>query len=151
MIHTSAALAKRTLPLLLSAVLLSPVPLCAQTETPPPSPPAGQAGPSHAYGGPRRGGPDQRAEILQRQLDLTPEQTVQVKALMEAEHGKMEAIHANSTFSAEDMHTQMAALHAESDGKLRALLTPDQLTKLDALLARMRQVHATGQTPPSQP
>ena len=94
--------------------------------------------------------------MLQRQLDLTPEQMTQVKSLLEAEHTKMEALHANSaSLSHEDMHTQTMAIHQDSDTKLRALLTPDQVTKYNALEARMRERmqerREDGQAPPAPP
>ncbi len=148
--NSPRAMANRALPILLCGAVLFVIPAEAQTAAPPP-PPSGQAGPPQAYGGPRRGGPDRRAEMLQKQLDLTPEQTTQVKALMEAEHTKMEALHSNTSLSPEEMRTQSMAIHGESDTELRALLTPDQVTKLDAMQARMRERRQNGNAPPPPP
>ena len=116
-----------------------------QTDGPPQGPPPDGAGPRH-------GGPDRRAEMLEHQLSLTSEQTTQVRALLEAEHAKMEALHANAAaLSREEMHTQMMAVHQDSDTRLRALLTPDQATKYDAMQARMRQHRQEEQGPPPTP
>ena len=115
------------------------LPGMAQSDTPPPSQ-NGTQGPPAGYGdgGPRRGGPDQRAEILTRQLGLNPDQSTQVKALLETERSQMQAIHSNTALSREDMRSQMMAVHQTNDAKLRALLTPDQVTKYDEMQARMR-------------
>ena len=141
---------KRTLAAVVCSASLLALPSMAQTDTAPP-PPDQTQGPPAGYNGPRRGGPDHRAEMLTRQLNLTPDQTMQVKSLMETEHSKMEALHANSSVSREDMHTQMMAIHQDSETKLRALLTPEQVTKYDAMEAQRRarmQDHGDGQAPP---
>ncbi len=133
------------------SALLSVAPVLAQTDVPPP-PPSGQAGPPPGHDGPRRGGPDRRAEMLQRELDLTPDQLMQVKALMETEHTSMETVHSNSSLTPEQMHVQMMAIHEGSEAKLRALLTPEQVGKLDAMQARMREHRQNGAAaPPTAP
>ena len=101
-----------------------------QTDAPPPPP---------QDGGPRRGGPEHRVEMLQRALNLTPDQTTQVRSLFETERTKMEALHSNTALSQEDRHTQMGAIHQDTQTKMHALLTPDQATKYDTLEARMRE------------
>ena len=145
-------MSKRVLPLLFCGALLAS-PCVAQTDAPPPPPTPDQAGPPPAGygGGPRRGGPDHRAEMLARQLDLTPDQTAQVKVLMESEHSKMAALHSNNALSQDEMRSQMMAVHQESETKLRAMLTPDQVTKLDAMQARMREHRQEGQGAPPPP
>lgn len=146
---------RRSLAVLLCSAALAAVPSLAQTDAPPPPPDGAQGPPAAAYG-PPRGGPDHRAEMLQRQLDLTAEQTAQVKSLLEAEHARMEALHANSaSLSREDMRTQMMAIHQDGDTKLRALLTPEQVSKYNAMQARMREHmqerREDGEAPPAPP
>ena len=89
--------------------------------------------------------------MLQRELNLTPDQFTQVKALMQSERTQMEALRSNSSPSREDMRSQGMSIHQANEAKLRALLTPDQVTKYDAMQARMRehmQERQDGQAPP---
>ena len=127
----------RTLALIVCSASLLAVPCLAQSDAPPPPSQDQTQGPA-GYSGPRRGGPDQRAEMLTRQLGLNPDQTTQVKALLETERSQMQAIHSNTALSREDMHSQMMAIHQTSDAKLRTMLTPDQAAKYDAMQQRMR-------------
>ena len=106
-----------------------------QTDAPPPPPP--QDGPPR--GGPGRGGPEHRVEMLQRALNLTPDQTTQVRSLFETERTKMEAQRSNTALSHEDRRSQMGAIHQDTQTRMHALLTPDQATKYDTLEARMRE------------
>ena len=126
--------------LLCSAALAVPV-LAQSTDTPPPAPASGQTDGGMGPGGPHRGGPGRRVEMMQRELNLSPDQTTQLRSIMASEHTKMEALHGNSSLSQADMHTQMAAIHQSSESQIRAMLTPDQVTKYDAMQSRMR-VHA---------
>ena len=147
------SLTKRTLVLLVCSGSILAIPSVAQTDTPPPSPGQTQGSPT-GYNGPRRGGPDQRAEMLARQLNLSPDQTTQVKALLETERSKMEAVRSNTALSRDDIRTQMMTIHQDNDVKLRSLLTADQATKFDAMQARQRarmQEHQDGQGAPPAP
>ncbi len=145
----------RALALVACGAALLVAPCFAQTTPPPPPPDATQGPPPAAANGPRRGGPDQRAQMMQRQLNLTPDQTSQVKTLLETERSKMEALRSNTALSQDDMRTQAMATHQDTDTKVRALLTPDQVTKYDAMQARMkarmqgRQGDGGGTPPPA--
>lgn len=147
---------KRMLALLACGAALCAAPVFAQTDTPP-SPPAQTDGqpPQPPFNGPRRGGPDQRAQMLQRQLNLSTDQTAQVRSLFETERAHMMAMHQNTALSPQDMHTQMMAMHQGTETKLRGLLTPDQATKYDALVAqqraRMQERQGESQGPPPPP
>ena len=130
---------QRAMALIVCGASIVAVTCLAQSDTLPPSPGQTQGPPAGSgYGGPRRGGPDQRAEMLTRQLGLNPDQTTQVKALLETERSQMQTLHSNTALTREDMHAQMMALHQSSDAKLRAMLTPDQVTRYDAMQQRMR-------------
>lgn len=92
--------------------------------------------------------------MLQHELNLTADQTSQVKALLETERTKMEALRSSSALSNEDRRSQMMAIRSDGDAKIRALLTPDQVTKYDAMQARMRermQERRDGGGPPPPP
>jgi Spy/CpxP family protein refolding chaperone len=92
--------------------------------------------------------------MLQRQLNLTADQTTQVKALLEDGRAKMEALHTNTALSDQDKHAQGMALHQEEHDKLMALLTPEQKTKFAEMEQRMRerrQGGGGGAEPPPPP
>jgi periplasmic protein CpxP/Spy len=131
-------------------------PLFAQTDAPPPPPAPSDAPPppppdgGHFRGGPGRGNPERRVEMLQQHLGLSADQTTQVKALLETERGKMEALRSNSSVQGEDRRTQMMAIHQDTNTKMHAILTPEQATKYDAMEARMRE-HPHGPPPAGAP
>lgn len=140
--------ARRTLTVVFCGAALSVAPVFAQTDAPPPQ------GPPPPYAGPRHGGAGHRVEMLQHELNLSADQTAQVKALFETERSKMEALRSNSTLSNEDRRSQMMTIHQDEETKLRALLTPDQVTKYDAMQAHMRarmQQREDGGGPPPPP
>jgi periplasmic protein CpxP/Spy len=143
--------------LFLAAAVLAAVafpaagPLQAQATQSPASPGQTDAPPPPPDGGPHRGGmrPEHRVEMLQHALNLTPDQTSQVRAVMESERPKMEALRGNSSLSQEDRRTQMMVIHQDESSRIRALLTPDQATKYDNMEARMREHRGPGGNPPS--
>jgi len=69
----------------------------------------------------------------------------------------MKALREDTSIAGSDKRTKMMDIHTASQSKIRALLTPDQQTKFDALQAEMREHrgnHGGGQggpPPPSTP
>jgi protein CpxP len=96
-------------------------------DTPPPPPPADQTqGPPPGGPGGRGMNPQRRLEMMQKQLNLTPDQTTQIKALMEDERSKMEALRTNTSLAQQDRRSQMMSIRQDGETKTRALLTPEQ-------------------------
>jgi periplasmic protein CpxP/Spy len=120
----------------------------AQDQAPPP-PPQGQMGPPP--GGPRGGmmDPGRRADMLKKNLNLTDDQTSQVKSIFEDSRTKMEALRSNSSLSQDDRRSQMMSLRKAENAKINALLTPDQKTKYAAMQEQMRDRMRNG--PPEGP
>jgi Spy/CpxP family protein refolding chaperone len=110
----------------------------AQDQAPPPPPPG------TAMQGPPPGGgrgmmdPSQRTSMLKQNLNLTDDQTSQVKAILEDSHTKMEGLRSNSSLSQDDRRSQMMSIRKAESDKIEALLTPDQKTKYAAMQAQMR-------------
>ena len=104
---------------------------------PPPPPPAGQAmqGPG---GGRGMMDPGRRTDMLKQNLNLTDDQTSQVKTIFEDSRTKMEAVRSNSSLSQDDRRSQMMTIRKGEQDKIEALLTPDQKTKYAAMQAQMR-------------
>jgi len=104
----------------------------AQQDAPPPPDGAMQGPPP---GGPGRGGPEHRLDMLQKRLGLTDDQKAQVKSIFEGQRAKMEAVHSNASLSEQDRRAQMRAIHEDGEVKIHSVLTPDQKTKYDAMQA----------------
>ena len=129
----------RRLALLTACAALTALPLLAQ-DTPPPPPPAGQTqGPPPGGPGGRGGmNPERRLAMMKDQLGLSDDQTAKVKAIMDESRGKMEGVRADTSLAPEDRRAKMGAINQDETSRIRALLTADQQTKYDAMLARMR-------------
>jgi Spy/CpxP family protein refolding chaperone len=77
--------------------------------------------------------------MMQRQLNLSTDQTAQLRTIMGDERTKMEALRSNTSLSREDRGAQMMAIHKDGQAKIEAMLTPDQKTKYQAMEDRMRE------------
>ena len=110
--------------------------------------PAPQQG--QAMQGPRRGG-DMTA-MLTRELNLTPDQQTQVKAINDDSRSQMMALRNDTSTPQADKRAKMMDIRKSSDEKIRALLTDEQKTKFDAMQAkmqeRMKQRRQGGEAPP---
>jgi Spy/CpxP family protein refolding chaperone len=95
-----------------------------------------------------------QVDFLTRQLNLTPDQVTQVKAIDEDTWKQMKALRDDTSTADADKRAKMMDIHKTSQGKIRALLTPDQQTKFDVLQTQMREHrgnHGDGQGPPPPP
>jgi len=109
----------------------------AQDQTPPP-PPQGQMGAPPGGGRGRMMDPGNRADMLKKNLNLTDDQTSQVKSIFEDSRTKMEAVRSNSSLSQDDRRSQMMTIRKTENDKVNAVLTPDQKTKYAAMQEQMR-------------
>ena len=128
----------------------------AQQETAPPPPPDQQQQgppPNGQMQGARHMDPERRVEQMQRRLDLNDSQTAQVRHIFADSHAQMETIRSNASLAPEDRRAQMMSLHQGEQAKIRAVLTPDQQAKFDAMQAKMRERRAEegGQGAPVPP
>jgi periplasmic protein CpxP/Spy len=73
---------------------------------------------------------DQRVERLDTAVTLTADQKTKVKAIYDADQKKMEDMRSAQD---PDMMTKMQAMRADENKQIRALLTPEQQTKFDAM------------------
>lgn len=136
--------------LAIGVTALSALPAMAQDPATAPPPPPGQAG------GPRHGGMrGNQVEFLTGKLNLTPDQVTQVKAIDAESWNQMKALREDTTTAGQDKRAKMMDIHKASQDKIRALLTPDQQTKFDALQTQMREHRgnrgAGGPPPPPPP
>jgi Spy/CpxP family protein refolding chaperone len=144
----------RTAAVLLVGTGLAVSSALAQQDAPPPPPDQTQGPPPNGSMGPgsMRHGPsiDRRVEMLKNRLNLTPDQTTQIRSILEGEHSRMEALHSNASLSPQDRHTQMMSIHQDSESRIRATLTSEQAATFDQMQARQRermQNHERGEGP----
>jgi len=97
-----------------------------------------------------RGGGARQLEMLTKRLDLTGDQQTQVKAIQEDAGKQMMALRNDTSLSQDDRRSKMMDIRKSSQDKIRAILTDDQKTKYDALLAEMRDRMRQGPPPPPQ-
>ncbi len=125
----------------------------AQQEAAPPPPDGQQQGPSQ--GGQHGMDLERRVEMMQRRLDLNASQTAQVRQIFTESRAQMEALRSNTSLTPEDRRAQMMTLHQGEQARIRAVLTPEQQTKFDAMQERMRERRGDGgdqnAPPPSPP
>ena len=98
---------------------------------------------SRAQGGGMRMAPEDRAKMLQKQLNLNDDQTAKITAIYTAQKAKMDSVRSASNGDRDAMRTAMAPMMKETNDKVKAVLTPDQATAYDKWqkdrMDRMRQ------------
>jgi periplasmic protein CpxP/Spy len=139
--------------LALCTAALSALPAMAQDPAPPPAQDqAGTPNGGHRGAGQRE---EHQIEFLTKQLNLTPDQVTQVKAIDDDSRAQMMALRQDTTTPQADKRAKMMDIHKASQDKIRAVLTDDQKSKYDALQAQMRErkeSRESGQgTPPPPP
>jgi Spy/CpxP family protein refolding chaperone len=118
------------------AAVLATNSLSAQATTPPAEgpPPAGMRHHGPMMGGPRGGSVDERVQRMSGELNLTPEQTARVKALMTTEQRSADSIRAVRALQMETERKAMDARREAHEKALLAILTPEQKAKHEALM-----------------
>lgn len=113
-----------------------------------PAPPAGEE-----HGGHRHFDPEQRTQMLTKQLKLTSEQQAKVLDILKSQQSQMESLRSDSSLSQDDRRAKMMDIHKASDDQIRGLLDANQQKKWDAMQSRHGQWqghHPDGQgAPPS--
>jgi Spy/CpxP family protein refolding chaperone len=87
--------------------------------------------------GHRRGPPtaDRMVQRLTDELELTPEQAAQIKAIFEGQQAAFKEAMAQVQAAAEEVRPRMDALRARTDEEITALLTPPQRLRFAELQA----------------
>jgi periplasmic protein CpxP/Spy len=131
----------RTAALLLCSVSLV-LPALAQTGSPDGPPPSGQQGPPPGGGqggGRRGGGPEQRLEMMTRELNLTADQQAKIKTILEDGRGKMMALRQDSSVSQDDRRTKMEELMKAESLNIKVVLDDTQKPKFEEMEKRQRE------------
>jgi periplasmic protein CpxP/Spy len=103
-------------------------------------PPAGGQGMGRGMGGQRM------LQVMKDSLQLTDAQYAKVDSIMQAYRAKMPAYTPGQPPSDEDRATRMKLMQEQS-AAIKAVLTPEQATKYDAMMAAMRSRMGGGRPP----
>lgn len=104
------------------------------------SAPAGdvQAGGPPRHGRHGRMNPEKRFEKMSQKLNLTDDQKAKIKPLFEQERTQAQELR-NQQLTADQRHEKMQSIHENTMTQMRAILTPEQQTKLDTMQQKMRE------------
>lgn len=134
---------KRTAALLLCSVALV-IPALGQNGANSCNPQGQMQGPPPGHhGGPGGARGAHHLQMMEKELNLTPDQTAKMKAIMEENHEQMMAGR-DSSASQEDRRAKMMAMRQSNNAKIKALLTDEQRTKFEAMEAQMHAHHTNG-------
>ena len=111
---------------------------------------AQDAPPPQQGGGPPEGGrrdpaemQARRLQMMTKQLNLSPDQVTQIKAIDDDQRTQMRALRDDTSTPQADKRAKVMAIRQASTEKTRAVLNDEQKTKFDAMEARHRE-HGRG-------
>jgi len=74
-----------------------------------------------------------KAEAISQQLNLTPQQKVKILPILREEAPKVAAIKNDNSLSRIQKMQQIRAIHQQTDPQMKAILSPEQYQKLQAI------------------
>lgn len=74
-----------------------------------------------------------KMQALSKQLGLTPQQKTELAPVLMAEAPKLQALKSNTSMPPMQKLQAMRAIHAESDPKVKSILTPAQYQKFQTI------------------
>ena len=74
-----------------------------------------------------------KAEAISQQLNLTPQQKVKILPILRDEAPKVQAIKNDNSLSKIQKMQQIRAIHQQTDPQMKAILSPAQYEKLQAI------------------
>jgi len=94
---------------------------------------------AQAQAGPAASGQAQKLQALAKQLNLTPQQKMQLMPILEADAPKIQAIKNNTSLGPLQKMEQMKAVHAQSDPQIKGILNPQQYEQFQQI--RQQEIH----------
>ena len=86
--------------------------------------------------------PDQKLQMMTKDLNLSADQQAKIKPLLENESQQMQALHQNSSLSKEDRMSQMQQIRQSTNQQVKSELNTDQQKKFQQM--QMMGPHAHG-------
>jgi periplasmic protein CpxP/Spy len=74
-----------------------------------------------------------KLQAISQQLNLTPQQKAKILPILADEGPKVEAVKNDSSLSGFQKMQQIRAIHHQTDPQMKAILSPDQYQKLQAI------------------
>ena len=74
-----------------------------------------------------------KAEAIAQQLNLTPQQKVKILPILREEAPKVQAIKNDNSLGKIQKMQQIRAIHQQTDPQMKAILSPEQYQKLQAI------------------
>ena len=74
-----------------------------------------------------------KAQAIAQQLNLTPQQKEKILPILAAEVPKVQAIKNDNSISQIQKIQQLRAIHQQTDPQMKAILSPEQYQKLQAI------------------
>jgi len=96
----------------------------------------GQQGMGHRRGMPT---PDERLQMLTKQLNLTADEQAKIKPILVDEQKKMEDLRNDSSLSRQDRFQKMQQIRQDSSAQIRSNLNSDQQKKYDDMQKQMQE------------
>ena len=93
---------------------------------------------SRAQGGRQRRSPEEQAKELQTQLKLNDDQTTKITAIYKAQATKMDSVRTAANGDRDAMRSAMGPIRTSTTTQIKAVLTADQATAYDKMMADMR-------------
>jgi periplasmic protein CpxP/Spy len=94
---------------------------------------------------------DQELDHLTKDLELTPNQRIQIRPLLEEHHDRIQALFdKNPKLSRQDLGPQIHAISDETHRQIEALLTEHQKKLAKAMQERMRNGEESRRSAPSK-
>jgi Spy/CpxP family protein refolding chaperone len=81
----------------------------------------------------QKGAAMSKAQAIAQQLNLTPQQKEKILPILAAEVPKVEAIRHDNSLSKIQKIQQLRAIHQQTDPQMKAILSPEQYQKLQAI------------------
>jgi len=81
----------------------------------------------------QKGAAMQKAQAIAQQLNLTPQQKEKILPILAAEVPKVHAIKNDNSLSKIQKIQQLRAIHQQTDPQMKAILSPEQYQKLQAI------------------
>jgi periplasmic protein CpxP/Spy len=94
--------------------------------------------------------PDQRLQMLTKQLNLTTDQQSKIKPILENESQQMQTLRQDSSLSREDRMSKMQQIRQSSNEQIKSNLNSDQQQKFEEMMSHQGHGGPHGAPPPNQ-
>jgi len=111
----------------------------------------GSGGPGGGQMGRGPMSPDQRLQMLTKQLNLTSDQQEKIKPILENESQQMQTLRQDSSLSQEDRMSKMRQIRQSTNDQIKPILTSDQQQKFAEMMSHQGHGGMHGPPPGQNP